>query len=168
MFKWVLIAVIMICPACLGFALSAQLNRRVALISELLEVLEKLKTYIGFWLLPMPRIFLKLAEKENLTKDFFGRCEKKLKTGGNTLEKVWQEECKTLFSGLYGNEYEIFLLLGSSLGKSDAKMQVEAVERAKLMLSKELDLAKAQKDQYQSLFKSLGVIIGILAGILLI
>lgn len=77
------------------------------------------------------------------------------------IEKTWPK------TTMRQPEKEILLHLGQVLGKSDKFDQQKHIRLAVLNLQKEEEEARGEQQKYEKMFKSLGVLSGILAVILM-
>lgn len=77
------------------------------------------------------------------------------------IEKIWPK------TTMRQAEKEILLHLGKVLGKSDKLDQQKHIRLAVMNLQKEEEEARSEQQKYEKMFKSLGVLSGILAVILM-
>jgi stage III sporulation protein AB len=82
------------------------------------------------------------------------------------IHKAWSEAVK---KSVFGNEErEIMLLFGNMLGTSDINGQVSAIELYKKRLDNLFNELKTEYESKGRMYRSVGVLIGIMAGILLV
>lgn len=144
----------------IGFGIANYYIKREKLFFELCQFCEKLKTDIGFLLMPLEGILSEASENYlSGLKDIADLCKNIIK-GGNELtsEKLQQQlKCACI------NEEEKRLICGffCMLGKSDEKTQIEQIESYKQRFSAAEQSCSADKKKYSPMYKKLGFLLGV-------
>lgn len=148
-----------------GFEFSNRLSRRTKQIRYLKIALESLETEIVFALTPLAVAFDKVSKSiPSPVGDLFQQVALKLSKEENaasniwisTLEK-WQKD-----TDLKNEEINILTQFGQTLGQQDLENQRKQIRLAIHYFDQEENLAMEGQKKYESMYKSLGFLAGIL------
>ncbi|WP_144935693.1 stage III sporulation protein SpoIIIAB [Paenibacillus sp. 32O-W] len=153
-----------------GFYQSMQLSRRPRQIRELIHMLQRLETEIGYGSTPLSDALL--ASSKSLSEPvaaLFRRAAEYLdQPTGMTTEACWR---KAVVEGwrdtaMKAGEREVLLQLGHSLGITDREDQLKHLRLAVNHLLAEEEQAAEDQRKYAKMWKSLGALAGALIVIL--
>ncbi|WMJ23021.1 stage III sporulation protein AB [Paludicola sp. MB14-C6] len=167
---------IILCPffifvgAYVGFAFSKRFQKRVKQLDLLTIMLQRIRVYLEYEKTPTKLLISKLAESESLQElSFLRRCKDKMETNIN-FPIVWQEslsECKQQLA-LEQDDYTALNQLTEVLGVYDAQAQLSGILVLETMMKQQLEEAIEQNKTMGKLYRSLGILSGIAAAILVI
>lgn len=155
-----------------GFHQAGLLARRPKQLADLIRGLQRLETEIIYGFTPLPEALLQTGEA---LPDPTGRL---LRTAGNELmqggaaapvHQVW-DRCITeqwRSTAMKAPERETLRQLGGTLGLSDREDQAKHLKLCMLQLQAEEQTARDEQQRYERMWRSLGVLIGALAVIIM-
>ncbi|MCK9575010.1 MAG: stage III sporulation protein AB [Clostridia bacterium] len=147
-----------------GYGLSSYYKKRYTLMSDILLFCDCLSNDIDFLHTPVKQILL------NRNVQFAPELNKLLNQYKQILDNGKLLEFNQPISSIYfkREEAEMFMSLLYELGKSDSITQIATIKNFKTVFTKYHIEATEENKKYAPLALKLGVLIGILAGILLI
>ncbi|MCP3773336.1 stage III sporulation protein SpoIIIAB [Paenibacillus sp. MZ04-78.2] len=154
-----------------GFYQASQLSRRPRQIAELIRMLQRLETEIVYGFTPLPDALRRAARADDSPVGalFAAAAEELGKPGGRSVQAVWElmvsRGWKT--TSMKAAERDILLHLGSTLGLTDRDDQVKHLRLAVSSLQGEADIARDERERYERMWKSLGLLMGALVVILM-
>jgi stage III sporulation protein AB len=154
-----------------GFYQAALLSRRPRQIRQFIQALQRLETEIVYGLTPLTIAFRKLADQlPHPAAGLFRRAGEALaastdRSAGDIWRQAAEEQWK--YTALKSGEKQILLQLGHTLGRSDREDQVKHLRLAVSQLQAEEGAALEEQKRYESMWKSLGVLMGALVVILM-
>lgn len=156
----------------LGFLQSAQYAKRPRQIRALMQALQSLETEILYGFTPLPHALNKIGRSlEAPIADLFTETAAQLSSSkGMSTKEIWDERVKSFWpeTALGTNERSTLLQLGEHLGLSDREDQRKHIRLAMEQLKSEEVRARSEQLRYEKMWKSLGVLGGLLVVILLI
>ncbi|WP_248925297.1 stage III sporulation protein SpoIIIAB [Paenibacillus hamazuiensis] len=154
-----------------GFYQASLLSRRPKQIRQFIQAVQRLETEIVFGLTPLAEAFGKLSSQ--LTEPAAGL----FRTAGERLAAasdcsaadIWREAAEEQFrlTAMKTGEKQILLQLGWALGRTDRDDQVKHLRLAVSQLQAEETGAIEEQKRYESMWKSLGILMGALVVILM-
>jgi len=154
-----------------GFYEAAHYARRPKQIRQLIGLLQRLETEISYGLTPLPDAFESAAKQtaEPLATLMRTAADKLSARGGEPLRTIWESAVMQTWgqTAMKTAERDILLQLGVSLGVSDRIDQVKHLRLAISHLQVEEAAALDEKRRYERMWRSLGVLAGALAVILM-
>lgn len=169
-----IIGCILIIGACsyMGFFLGKQFNARLEQIRKLRSSLKMLETEISYSMNPLPEALYKVGMRIPgpvgvLYKYTAGLLEKNL---GLPMEQVWRSGLNKLFkeSSLKKEELDILDDFGLGLGGSDKEEQLKNLHLTQEHL-RIIELnAESDRNKYERMYKTLGVLAGVALVLVLI
>lgn len=148
------------CTTYIGFGIANYYIKREKLFFELCQFCEKLKTDIGFLLMPLEEILSEASENYiSGLKDITEVCKKIIESGNALTSEDLRRQLKCACI----NEEEKRLICGffCMLGKSDEKTQLEQIEGYKQRFAAAELSCSADKKKYSSMYKKLGFLLGV-------
>lgn len=147
----------------IGIVKSSALKNRALELLEVSLMLEKIEVYLTYEKLPTKEIVQALAENESLSRLKFLRDCMTTTNENIPFPVIWRqalEENKNNMD-LTADDRKIIHMLGTNLGSSDVKTQLNSIEMLKNLTKQALDEAQQGKEQKGKLYRSLGVLGGI-------
>ncbi|WP_168119251.1 stage III sporulation protein SpoIIIAB [Paenibacillus sp. HB172176] len=155
----------------IGFQQAARYALRPKQLRALAHALQRLETEIGYGHTPLPTAILRTAEASpepiasmlrNAAEGLTGSEELSFRESWEAaIQGGWKE------TAMRSNEQGVLLRLGSTLGISDKEDQMKHLRLALLQLKTEEDGARDDQGKYEKMWKSLGLLSGILIVILM-
>lgn len=162
--KWIG-ALILICTTTwIGFDMSNRLGDRTKQIRQFILSLQMIEAEVVYSQLTLQDIFHTVSNKTAYPiNEFYRQMTHKLSDVVTDFLDVWDEALNRLMkvSALKKNEQEIIKQFGRSLGQHSSLQQQKHITLAIHHLERELDEALEQRDKYEKMMRSLGVLIGI-------
>lgn len=156
----------------IGYGYAKKLVRRAQEIRQLRACLSLLETEIHYGTRPLAEACEYIASREKgAISRLFALSSQELRRidGGSTyqcfqkaVERAWQE------TALKEDEKNIFLRLAQVLGRSDRVDQLHHLKQACVQLGIEEEKAREEQRRYEKMYKTLGILSGILIIILMI
>jgi stage III sporulation protein AB len=164
----------LIISACgyLGFFIGNSFNTRVEEIKRLRSSLKMLETEIIYLMNPLPEALLRVGTKIKGPVSFLYEYSSQLllKKMGTPMDEIWKEAINNLasVSSLKKEELDILEDFGNSLGESDKEEQRKNLQFAQESLKIVERNAEDEKQKYEKMYKTLGVLAGIALALILI
>lgn len=154
-----------------GFYQAMQYARRPRQIRQLVGILQRLETEVSFGLTPLPEALLIVSRQstEPLAGMLHMAGEQLEIKDGRSMREIWESSISQTWnqSSMKKNEKEIMLELGFTLGRSSSSDQVKHLRLAASQLQVEEAAALEDQQRYEKMWRSLGVLVGALAVILM-
>ncbi|MDF2921997.1 MAG: spoIIIAB [Paenibacillaceae bacterium] len=155
----------------LGFYQALQLSARPRQIRQSLQGLQRLETEILYGFTPLSEAFVSVAGSlTGPVSTLFERAGAKLDNGeAGTVADSWRQAIDTCWANtaMKRTEREALLQLGSILGISDRADQAKHLRLAVSVLQAEEAAAAEDYRRYGSMWRSLGLLSGVLIVILM-
>lgn len=163
---------IMFASTMLGFLQAAQYAKRPRQIRVLIQALQSLETEISYGLTPLPNALEKIGRnlEAPLSELFTGAALQLCSRSGMSTREIWEGRIQALWpaTSLGADERAAMLRLGEHLGLSDREDQIKHIRLAMEQLKAEETKARNDQLRYEKMWRSLGVLGGLLVVILLI
>ncbi|KZE74243.1 stage III sporulation protein AB [Paenibacillus elgii] len=154
-----------------GFYQASQLSRRPRQIADLIRMLQRLETEIVYGFTPLPDALRRAARADDSPAGalFAAAAEELGKPGGRSVQAVWEHSVSRGWktTSMKAAERDILLQLGSTLGLTDRDDQVKHLRLTVSSLQGEADIARDERERYERMWKSLGLLMGALVVILM-
>lgn len=166
-FKYLLLIVIFSLSTAIGLIISKMYENRVNELKEFKSIFNIMKTKIKFTYEPLREIFLQIA-KDNNTKieKIFGQMACQIQY--EQVEKVWATTIQKADISINQEDKNIIKKLGKLLGQTDVEGQISEIEVAENFLDMQIEKAEEEKKKNQKMYKTLGVVLGLVFVIILI
>lgn len=155
----------------LGFYQSLQLISRVRQIRQTIQALQRLETEILYGYTPLPEALAGIAASIQgpVSGLFAGAAEGLAAGNADTVQTSWSQSMATGWShtAMKRNEREALLALGSVLGRSDRTDQAKHLRLTVGVLQAEEAAAGEDNRRYGTMWRSLGLLSGVLIVILM-
>jgi stage III sporulation protein AB len=171
MMKLIGAVLVLFAATILGFYKASLYAQRSKQIRHLIQALQRLETEIVFGLTPLEEAFLRLGNQlPKPIADFFSHAGLTLRqASGQPASEIWRQtvEQHWKWTAMKNGEKDILLGLASTLGRTDRDDQVKHLRLAVSQLQAEEFQAQDEQRRYESMWKSLGVLMGALVVILM-
>ena len=166
-FKYLLLIVIFSLSTAIGLIISKMYENRVNELKEFKSIFNIMKTKIKFTYEPLREIFLQIS-KDNNTKieKIFGQMACQIQY--EQVEKVWSTAIQKADISINQEDKNIIKKLGKLLGQTDVEGQISEIEVAENFLDMQIEKAEDEKKKNQKMYKTLGVVVGLVFVIILI
>ena len=166
-FKYLLLIVIFSLSTAIGLIISKMYENRVNELKEFKSIFNIMKTKIKFTYEPLREIFLQIS-KDNNTKieKIFGQMACQIQY--EQVEKVWSTAIQKADISINQEDKNIIKKLGKLLGQTDVEGQISEIEVAEDFLDMQIEKAEDEKKKNQKMYKTLGVVLGLVFVIILI
>ncbi|MCE7794319.1 stage III sporulation protein AB [Salipaludibacillus sp. CUR1] len=168
---WAGATLIILASACAGWELSGRLERRTKLLRHIKVALETLDTEVAFAMIPLSQALNQVARQlPSPAKDFFLQVAERLETKREPAAEAWEQELDLWKSRVDLDEKDVEILrqFGQSLGQQDIQGQRKQIQLAQSYLNNMETMAWEAQRKYQSMYRSLGILGGLLLVIMLL
>ncbi len=164
--KYILLIGIFGLSTAIGFLISKSYQNRVIELKEFKNILNIMKTKIKFTYEPLAEIFKQIA-KENQTsiEKIFGQMANQLTY--NQAKDVWEDCIQNADISIKQEDKDILKKLGRLLGQTDVDGQISEIEVTESFLDMQIEKAEEEKKKNQKIYKTLGVVAGLVFVIIL-
>lgn len=153
-----------------GHLSAAKLKSRLEGLEQMSLAVYQLGLMIRYVSCPLAQATARVGQR--LDNAFFIELSKRLKDNRN-CQQAWEETmeearaCDARFAALTARDREILSVLAGELGRSDAKTQQQQIELTHKELGVQVDEAKEQWMRKGQVYKTLGLMGGLAAAIIL-
>ncbi|MFD0675326.1 MULTISPECIES: stage III sporulation protein SpoIIIAB [unclassified Paenibacillus] len=162
---------ILLAATSFGFYQAQQYARRPKQIGDLIRALQRLETEIIYGSTPLPDALLQVAKTcpPPIHLIFRHVAEELTRAGGRSVQSIWQQTVSSDWrhTSMKPGEQDIFRQLGFTLGLSDGADQVKHLRLTVQQLQSELETAQEERKRYESMWRTLGLLMGALIVILM-
>jgi len=155
----------------IGFEWARQLETRPKQIRQLKNALQILEAEIAYSQTPLNEAFLLISKQvPQPTSSLFQDLSEQLMLGEQSFSALW-EACigrHAEMTALGGNERDIMLQFGKTLGQHDLHQQEKQLILAKSHLERELEEARTNQLRYAKMARTLGFLGGLFIVLLFI
>lgn len=154
-----------------GFYQALLLARRPRQIADLIRSLQRLETEILFGFTPLPEaLVLTAGAGQGPVSALFRAAGDELsQSGGRSVQQIWQSVITGHWrsTSMKPQERDTLLQLGTTLGLTDRDDQIKHIRLTVKQLEGEERIARDEQQRYERMWKSLGVLMGLLVVILM-
>lgn len=166
-FKYLLLIVIFSLSTAIGLIISKMYENRVNELKEFKSIFNIMKTKIKFTYEPLREIFLQISKDNNTQiEKIFGQMACQIQY--EQVEKVWSTAIQKANISINQEDKNIIKKLGKLLGQTDVEGQISEIEVAGNFLDMQIEKAEDEKKKNQKMYKTLGVVLGLVFVIILI
>lgn len=150
----------------IGFYKSKKFSNRVKNLKDFKSALSIFRSKIEFTYEPIKDIFEEISkviyqDNENIFKFF---CESKIQD----VTIAWNEAVQNTKLEFTNDDKEILIVLGKMLGKTDKTGQISQIDLVDNFLDKQILDSEEEKRKNEKLYKTLGIIGGLIIAIILV
>ena len=165
-FKYVLLISIFSLSTAIGLIISKIYENRVNELKEFKNVLNIMKTKIKFTYEPLEEIFKQIS-KDNSTQieKIFGKMSNQISF--KQANEVWTNCIQEADISINQEDKDVLKKLGKLLGQTDVEGLVSEIEITQSFLDMQIEKAEEEKRKNQKMYKTLGIVIGLVFVIIL-
>jgi len=165
--KTILLISIFSMSTAIGLLISKMYENRVKELKQFKNILNILKTKIKFTYEPLAEIFKQISkEKANKIEEIFENMTYKLVY--EDVKNSWRDSIQEADISLNQEDKDILKDLGKILGQTDADSQVSEIEVTETFLDMQIEKAEEARKKNQKMYKTLGILVGLVFVIILI
>lgn len=153
-----------------GVNMSEHQKIRMNELNSIKKALLLLKSQINYSLESLPTALINISKKsEKPIKNTFEMISKRLiQKDKNGIAKIWAEEFKNINTDLSKEDIETIADFGKALSSLDRKLQIDNIDIVINYIDKTVEFIASKNEQESKMYKSLGVLAGILLVVLMI
>lgn len=164
--KYILLIAIFGLSTGIGILISKSYENRVIELKEFKNILNIMKTKIKFTYEPLAEIFKQIS-KDNQTN-----VEKIFEQMANQItyyptKDVWENCIQDADISIKQEDKDILKKLGKLLGQTDVEGQISEIEVTQNFLDTQIEKAEEEKKKNQKMYKTLGIVTGLVFVIIL-
>ena len=165
--KYILLITIFSLSARIGLIISKMYENRVLELKEFKNILNIIKTKIKFTYEPLAEIFKQISKdgKTEIEK-IFGKMASQLEY--IQVREVWENCIQEADISIKQTDKNVIKKLGNLLGQTDVEGQVSEIEVTQKFLDMQIEEAEEEKKKNQKMYKTLGIVFGLVFVIILI
>ena len=165
--KTILLFVIFSLSTGIGILISKMYENRVKELRQFKNILNIIKTKIKFTYEPLTEIFNQISqEKSSKIEEIFENMTYKL--AFENIKYSWMDAIQEADISITQEDKDILKELGKVLGQTDADSQVNEIEVTESFLNMQIKKAEEARKKNQKMYKTLGVVVGLVFVIILI
>lgn len=154
---------IILSSAILGFYKAYTLKQRCDSLDKIIAALKTLKTEISYTKMDIKSIFMSIGDTQNL--QLFCCAAEKMDT--ENCRRALCDSVDEQKMYLLGTDNEVLKILAENLGMTDTETQTGAIEHACIRLEEARKNAGTEYEKNSRLYRSAGILCGLLTVILL-
>lgn len=164
--KYILLIAIFGLSTGIGILISKSYENRVIELKEFKNVLNIMKTKIKFTYEPLAEIFKQIS-KDNQTnvERIFGQMANQITY--YPTKDVWENCIQDADISIKQEDKDILKKLGKLLGQTDVEGQISEIEVTQSFLDTQIEKAEEEKKKNQKMYKTLGIVTGLVFVIIL-
>lgn len=152
----------------MGMSFARELKMRREMLEQTLLMIKQIKIEIEFLHLPLFEMVQKISRSDSFKSlDYLDFCCKFVSCGAD-FPIAWQKALNETKLKYTVTEKDKLLLLGESLGSTDAKGQISIINVYERFFDESASLAKEKEKKYSNLYIALGILFGLMMFILII
>jgi stage III sporulation protein AB len=163
---------ILISSSLIGLYYSKSYIKRSNDLRTFKKALILLRGEINYSLSPMPEALENISKRfDHEIAEFFSSIAEELKlNSGKTLTEVWKKKAEEILKRTYLSSLDIknIMLFSENIGYLDKETQNNNINMLIEQVNEEINITVENDNRYNKLYKSLGVLVGILIIILFI
>ena len=164
--KYILLIAIFGLSTGIGILISKSYENRVIELKEFKNILNIMKTKIKFTYEPLAEIFKQIS-KDNQTnvEKIFGQIANQITY--YPTKDVWENCIQDADISIKQEDKDILKRLGKLLGQTDVEGQISEIEVTQNFLDTQIEKAEEEKKKNQKMYKTLGIVTGLVFVIIL-
>ena len=164
--KYILLMFIFGLSTGIGMLISKSYENRVLELKEFKNILNIMKTKIKFTYEPLAEIFKQISkDNETEIEKIFGQMANQI-TYYHTKD-VWENCLQDADISIKQEDKDVLKKLGKLLGQTDVEGQISEIEMTQNFLDIQIEQAEEEKKKNQKMYKTLGVVAGLVFVIIL-
>ena len=151
----------------IGILISKMYENRVKELRQFKNILNIIKTKIKFTYEPLAEIFNQISqEKSSKIEEIFENMTYKL--AFENVKYSWMDAIQEADISITQEDKDILKELGKVLGQTDADSQVNEIEVTESFLNMQIEKAEEARKKNQKMYKTFGIVVGLVFVIILI
>jgi stage III sporulation protein AB len=151
----------------IGILISKMYENRVKELRQFKNILNIIKAKIKFTYEPLTEIFNQISqEKSSKIEEIFENMTYKL--AFENVKYSWMDAIQEADISITQEDKDILKELGKVLGQTDADSQVNEIEVTESFLNMQIEKAEEARKKNQKMYKTLGIVVGLVFVIILI
>lgn len=165
--KGILLILIFIMSSSIGISISKMYENRVKELKQFKNILNILKGKIKFTYEPLGEIFKQISRNSsNKIEEIFDDMVNKMMF--EDVKDAWKDSIQEADISLKQEDKDILKDLGKTLGQTDVENQISNINLTENFLNMQIEKAEIDRQKNQKIYKTLGVIAGLIFVIILI
>lgn len=165
--KYTLLVGIFGLSTAIGFLISKSYKNRVLELKEFKSILNIIKTKIRFTYEPLAEIFRQVAkDNESEIEKIFGQMANQV--SDYQVKEVWENCIQDADISIKQEDKDVLKKLGKLLGQTDVDGQISEIEVTETFLDMQIENAEEEKKKNQKMYKTLGIVAGLVFVIILV
>ena len=165
--KYCMLFLVFLSATLIGKYISQKYKFRLDELEEMKNALNIFKSKIKFTYEPLAEIFNQISqEKSSKIEEIFENMTYKL--AFENIKYSWMDAIQEADISITQEDKDILKELGKVLGQTDADSQVNEIEVTESFLNMQIEKAEEARKKNQKMYKTLGVVVGLVFVIILI
>ena len=165
--RYILLIIIFSLSTAIGLMLSKMYENRVIELKEFKNILNFIKTKIKFTYEPLAEIFKQIAESQaTKTSIIFDKMVEQIKY--KQAKVAWENCIQEADISINQEDKDVLKKLGKLLGQTDVEGQISEIEVTENFLDMQIEKAEEERKKNQKLYKTLGIVTGLVLVIILL
>lgn len=151
---------IIFCSCRIGILISKRYIYRLDELEEIKNDFQIIENKIKYTYEPLEEIFTNISELSTTSiSRFFGSVAKNIKTKGT--EESWKESVQKIDTALTQEDKDTLKEFSTLLGKTNKEGQINQIKYVTNLLELQIEKAKREREKNETIYKKLGLILGI-------
>ena len=165
--KYILLIIIFSLSTSIGILISKIHENRVIELKEFKNILNIIKNKIKFTYEPLGDIFIQISkEKETKVEKIFEEIAEEMKI--KQVKIAWEDCIQKADISIKQEDKDTLKKLGKLLGQTDVEGQISEIELTESFLDMQIIKAEEERKKNQKLYKTLGIVTGLIFVIILV
>lgn len=164
--KYILLLAIFALSTAIGFFIAKSHQNRVVELKEFKNILNIMKTKIKFTYEPLAEIFKQISkDNESEVEKIFGQMANQITY--YQAKDVWENCIQDADISIKQEDKDVLKKLGKLLGQTDIEGQISEIEVIENFLDMQIENAEEERKKNQKMYKTLGIVAGLVFVIIL-
>ena len=164
--KYILLLAIFAISNAIGFFIAKSYQNRVVELKEFKNILNIMKTKIKFTYEPLAEIFKQISkDNESEVEKIFGQMANQITY--YQAKDVWENCIQDADISIKQEDKDVLKKLGKLLGQTDIEGQISEIEVIENFLDMQIENAEEERKKNQKMYKTLGIVAGLVFVIIL-
>ena len=165
--KYIIIFLVFFISFYIGNLISKKYTLRLVELKEIKNALNIIESKIKFTYEPLPDIFKQTSKmvSKNISQ-IFVQASKNMQI--DNAEEAWDKSIETVATNLNKEDIENIKNFGKMMGKTDKEGQLSRIKLTQTFIEMQIEKAKIEEQKNAKLYKTLGGVVRLALGIILI
>ena len=164
--KYILLLAIFALSTAIGFFIAKSYQNRVVELKEFKNILNIMKTKIKFTYEPLAEIFKQISkDNESEVEKIFGQMANQITY--YQAKDVWENCIQDADISIKQEDKDVLKKIGKLLGQTDIEGQISEIEVIENFLDMQIENAEEERKKNQKMYKTLGIVAGLVFVIIL-